>query len=81
MNLSPTVRTILTVLSAAVTTLGGLIAAGEVTDLPSWVGIVVAVLSGMFGALNIVPPQTGGTQQGLASPSISEPPAADVHVQ
>jgi hypothetical protein len=77
-NLSPTVRWLLTALAAGVTTFGGLIAAGEVTDLPSWVGILVAVLSAVLGSLNLVPPQVGGTQQGLVNPSITEPPAADV---
>jgi hypothetical protein len=77
-NLSPTVRSLLTVLSAIVTTLGGLIAAGQITDLPPWVGITLAVISSVLGALNIVPPQVGGTQNGLANPSISEPPAADI---
>ena len=77
-SLSPTVRWLLTALSAGVTTFGGLIAAGQITDLPAWVGIVLAVLSSVLGVLNVVPPQVGGTQQGLASPSITEPPAADV---
>ena len=78
MNLSPTVRWLLTALATAVTTFGGLIAAGEVTDLPSWVGIALAVVSAVLGTLNVVPPQVGGTQQGVVNPSITEPPRADV---
>jgi threonine/homoserine efflux transporter RhtA len=74
-NLNPTVRWLLTALSAGVTTLGGLIAAGEITNLPEWVGITVAVVSSVLGVLTVVPPQSGGTQQGVLSPSLTEPPS------
>ena len=77
MNLNPTLRWLLTGLAAAVTALGGLIAAGTITDLPSWVGVVVSVLSATLAALNIVPPQTGGTQQGVVNPAVTEPPAME----
>jgi hypothetical protein len=77
-NLSPTVRWVLTGLAAGVTALGGLVAAGTITDLPEWVGITVAILGAIFSALGLVPPQTGGTQQGVVQPSITEPPPADV---
>jgi hypothetical protein len=79
MPLSPTVRWVLTALAAGVAAFGGLVASGELTDLPEWVGVLVAVLSAVFGALNVVPPQVGGTQQGLANPGITEPPAADIN--
>jgi hypothetical protein len=78
LNLSPTVRWLLTGLAAGVTALGGLVAAGTITDLPEWVGIAVAILGAVFSALGLVPPQTGGTQQGVVQPSITEPPPADV---
>lgn len=70
MTLTPTVRTLLTVLAAAVTVVGGLIASGELTDLPSWVGIVLAAVSATLGALGITPPQAGGVQQSVSNPRV-----------
>jgi hypothetical protein len=78
MQLSPTVRWLLTGVAAGVTAFGGLIASGVLLDLPSWVGVLVAVLGAVFSGLGLVPPQVGGTQQGVVNPSVSEPPAADV---
>ena len=70
MTLTPTVRTILTVLATALSVFGGLIAAGEVTDLPSWVGIVIASASAILAALGITPPQAGGVQQSVSNPRV-----------
>lgn len=79
MNLSPAVRAVLTAVAAGVSALGALLAADELAaSVPSWVGIVVAVLGAVFTGLGIVPPQVGGTQQGIVNPSLTEPPPADV---
>lgn len=75
MNLSPTLRWLLGGVATAVTALGGLIASDEVlaSALPRWVGVVIAVLSAVFAFLNVVPPQVGGTQQGVVNPSVVPP--------
>ena len=70
LNLSPNIRVVLTVLAAGVAALGA--ALTTVNDVPDWVGIAIAVLSAMFGALNIVPPQVGGTQQGVVNPDVKK---------
>lgn len=76
MNLSPTVRAVLTAVLAGLTALGALLP--SLTGVPTWVGVTIAVVSATLGALGLVPPQTGGTQVGIASPSVVEPPKADV---
>jgi hypothetical protein len=73
-NLNPTVRWILGGLAAVV----GFLAAFDPFGLPPWAQGVIACLSVLFGALGIVPPQVGGTQQGVVNPSVTEPPPADV---
>ena len=79
MNLSPTVRWLLGGLAAGITTFGGLIAADQVlaASLPPWVGILLSVPWSVLAFL-LIPPQAGGTQVGLANPSITTPPAVDV---
>ncbi len=76
MNISPTARTILTAVLAGLTALGALLP--TLTNVPVWVGVLVAVVSASLGSLGLVPPQTGGTQRGFVSPSIIEPPTAQV---
>ena len=70
MNLSPSLRAVLTGAAAVVTFL----AASDPFGLPPIVQGVIAVLAVLFGALGLVPPQTGGTQRGVVSPSLSVPP-------
>ena len=75
MNLSPAVRTALTALVAA---LGVLAVALPTLGAPLWVGVIIGALTAACAALGIVPPQVGGTQQGVVSPTVVEPPKADV---
>ena len=75
MQFSPTVRTVLGALAVAVATLSTALAAFE--TIPPAVGICLTVLSAVLGFL-LAPPQLGGTQQGLARSSLTEPPAAEV---
>lgn len=75
MNLSPTWRSILT---AVVASLAVVAVALPTLGAPLWVGVLIGAVTAGAGALGIVPPQTGGTQHGLVSPSVSEPPAAQV---
>jgi hypothetical protein len=74
MNLSPTVRWLLGGVAAGVSALGALLAAGTIADAPEWLGVVVAVGGATLAALGIVPPQTGGTQQGVVNPGLTQPP-------
>ena len=66
MNLSPTVRSLLGVAAAVV----AFLAASDPFGLPPWAQGVVAVASVAFAAAGIVPPQVGGTQQGVIDPSV-----------
>ena len=75
MNLNPTVRWLLGAVAAVV----GFLAASDPFGLPPWAQGVIATASVLFGALGIVPPQVGGTQQGVVNPSVTEPPAADIN--
>lgn len=71
MNLSPVVRTLLAAIVAAATAALTLTADGvSLQD-----GIII-LLAGI-GAFGIVPPQVGGTQQGVVNPSLAEPPHID----
>lgn len=71
-NLSPTLRWLLAGLVGAATAAVSILADGfQSLD-------VLLILIALGSALGLVPPQTGGTQVGIASPSIVEPPAADV---
>jgi hypothetical protein len=76
MQLSPTVRWLLTGLFGGLTVLATQLPA--LTGLPEWVGPALAALTAVGAALGLIPPQTGGTQQGVVNPSVTEPPAADV---
>lgn len=76
MTLSPTVRAVLTVVVVALTAFSA--ALPSFTDVPGWVGVAIASVLAGLGALGLVPPQTGGTQVGVASPTVVEPPAAKV---
>lgn len=75
MQFSPATRAILT---AVVAMLAALAVTLPTLGAPVWVGVIVGVLNAGFGALGILPPQTGGTQVGVVSPTVVEPPAADV---
>jgi uncharacterized membrane protein len=71
-NLSPTLRWILAGVLGAATAAVSILADGfQPMD-------VLLILIALGGSLGLVPPQVGGTQNGLANPSISEPPAADI---
>ena len=78
MQLSPTVRTALTAIAAM---LAALAVALPTLGAPLWVGIAVGVVTAGLGALGIVPPQVGGTQQGIVNPSVTKPPAAAIDEQ
>ena len=64
LNLSPTVRTILVIVGTIVTAL----AAGDPFGLPAEAQAVIGALAFAFGALGLVPPQTGGTQRAIVNP-------------
>lgn len=72
MVLSPTARTLLTALVAALAVIA---VALPTLGAPLWVGVIVGALSAFFGALGIVPPQVGGQQVGLTNPSVVNQPA------
>jgi hypothetical protein len=76
MQFSPTVRWLLTGLFAGLTVLATQLP--SLTGLPEWVGPALAALTAVGAALGLIPPQTGGTQQGVVSPAVTEPPEADV---
>lgn len=72
MNLNPTVRWLLAGLFGAATAAVAILADGfQPLD-------ALLILIALGGALGLVPPQTGGTQQGIVSPSVTEPPPADI---
>lgn len=75
MNLSPTARWLLGGLVAALTAFSASLPL--FTGLPDWVGPALAVVVATLGALGIIPPQTGGTQQGVVNPTLDRrtPPA------
>lgn len=75
MQLSPTARALLTALVAGLAVVA---VALPTLGAPVWVGVILGALSAAFGALGIVPPQTGGTQVGVTSPTVVEPPVANV---
>lgn len=75
MELSPTVRTALTVLAAM---LAALAVSLPTLGAPVWVAVIIGVATTGLAALGIVPPQVGGTQTGVVNPSVSEPPAAAI---
>jgi hypothetical protein len=72
MPLSPSVRWILAGLLGAATAAVSILADGfQPLD-------ALLILIALGGSLGLVPPQTGGTQQGVVNPSITEPPAAQI---
>lgn len=75
LNLSPTLRTILGVLGVFLVTL---IPAGATIGIPVAVLTVLGCVAATLGYFGFIPPQVGGTQQGVVSPTLVEPPAADV---
>ena len=72
MQLNPTVRWLLVGLMAAATAAVTILDDGF--QPPDVLLIVIALGSG----LGVVPPQVGGTQQGIVNPSLTEPPDADI---
>lgn len=76
MQLSPKVRSVLTVIATILSVVAVILPA--LTGVPVVVGAVVAAVLTALAGFGIVPPQTGGTQVGVASPAVIEPPAADV---
>jgi hypothetical protein len=75
MNLSPALRWLLTGLFGAATAAVSILADGfQPLD-------VLLIVLALGAALGLVPPQTGGTQVGVVSPSITEPPVAQVDEQ
>lgn len=75
LNLSPTARTVLTILGVILATVIPVLATAGV---PVIVTAVMGAIVAAFGYLGLVPPQVGGTQQGVMSPAVVEPPEADV---
>ena len=78
LNLSPTVRSILTIVGVVLATVIPVLATAGV---PLVVTAVLGAVVAAFGYLGLVPPQVGGTQQGVVSPTVVEPPDADVAVK
>lgn len=76
MQLSPKVRSILTVVATVLAVAAAVIP--TVTGVPVVVGAIIAAVLTALAGFGIVPPQVGGTQVGVANPSVVEPPAADV---
>ena len=76
MQLSPKVRSVLTVIATILSVAA--VVLPTVTGVPVAVGAVVAAILTALAGFGIVPPQTGGTQVGVTSPAVVEPPAADV---
>jgi hypothetical protein len=74
-NLSPTARWLLTGLAAGIGAFGAILP--TLSDVPTWVGVAVAVTGATLAGLGIVPPAVGGTQQGVVNPSLTEPPRID----
>lgn len=74
MNLSPTVRSIMTAVAAALAALAVVL---PTLGAPVWVAAIIGVVLVTFGALGIVPPQTGGTQQGVVSPAVVDVPPSE----
>jgi hypothetical protein len=72
-NLNPTVRWLLAGALGAATAAVSILADGfQALDV-----LLIGIALG--GALGLVPPQTGGTQEGVVSPSVTEPPAAYIN--
>lgn len=72
MNLSPFVRWLVAGLLGAATAAVTILADGfQPLD-------VLLILIALGSALGLVPPQVGGTQQGVVNPSVTEPPPSDV---
>jgi hypothetical protein len=74
MQFSPTVRTVLTALVAALAVVA---VALPTLGAPLWVGVILGALTAGLGAVGIVPPQTGGTQEGGIKAQLSSPPAVE----
>ena len=72
MNLNPTARWLLAGAFGAATAAVSILADGfQPLD-------VLLILVALGGALGLVPPQVGGTQQGVVNPSVKEPPVAQI---
>jgi hypothetical protein len=71
-NLSPALRAIAGALVAAGTAALTVLADDAFTVAD---GIIVALA--FVGTFAVVPPQVGGTQQGVVNPSLTEPPRID----
>lgn len=72
MNISPSLRTALT---AVVAMLAAIAVVLPTLGAPVWVAAIIGALLAGAAAVGIIPPQTGGTQVGVASPSLTTPPA------
>lgn len=70
MNFSPTVRTVLIVVAVVAGTLTGV---GAALGVPAVVISIAGALTAALAGLGIVPPQVGGTQQGVVNPSVATP--------
>lgn len=69
MQLSPKARTLLTAIAGVLVALSGV--AALTTALPAVVfAVVVPTILVVFTSLGIVPPQTGGVQEGVTAPSV-----------
>lgn len=75
MNLSPGTRNVLTVIATVVAVGGGVLV--TLDGIPDWVGVTVSGLGTIFAALGIVPAAVGGTQQGVANPSVVDRPPSE----
>jgi hypothetical protein len=74
MQFSPKIRTVLTALVAALAVVA---VALPSLGAPLWVGIIIGAVVAGLGAIGIVPPQTGGTQEGGFKAQLSSPPTVE----
>ena len=72
-NLSPTLRWLLAGFFGAATAAVAILADGfQALD-------ALLIVIALGGALGLVPPQVGGTQEGVVNTSVTEPPPADIN--
>jgi hypothetical protein len=78
LNLSPTVRSGLTIVGVVLAFVIPVLATAGVPVIVLGLGGAIVAA---FGYLGLIPPQTGGTQQGVVAPTVVEPPQADIVVK
>jgi hypothetical protein len=79
MQLSPKVRSVLTVIATILAVIAAVLPA--VTGVPVVVGAVIAAVLTALAGFGIVPPQVGGVQVGVVDPSISRHVSAPQYIE